>query len=296
MLNTLPENQKKRWDQHVSKVVHAYNCTKNDATGFSPFFLLFGPTARLLIDLMFGCNQTEDRLKHKGYVEKWSRAMNDAYVFASKHAAKNSSRRKNYDKGARYSTLKLGDRVLVRNLSERHGPGKLRSHWENDIHVVASCVPDNPVYEVKPEVKDGRKRLLHRNLLLPCDFLPLTPEPEVKRILKTPRMTNKVITETLLNRKFIRKSKSAYSSPVVCVRKKDGSLSLCVDFRKLNRRSITDRHPLPTCYVQTTLENLGGNSWFSLLDQGKAYQQGFKEPPPQQHKTAFITPWGLYEW
>jgi hypothetical protein len=56
--------------------------------------------------------------------------------------------------------------------------------------------------------------------------------------------------EDLLIRKFIRKSKSAYSSPVVCVRKKDGTLRLCVDYRELNRRTIADRHPLPK--VQTT--------------------------------------------
>ena len=106
--------------------------------------------------------------------------------------------------------------------------------------------------------------------------------PEVKQYI-----------EDLLNRKFICKSKSAYSSPVVCVRKKDGTLRLCVDYRELNRRTIADRHPLPK--VQTTLENIGGNSWFSLLDQGKAYHQGFIETA-DQHKTAFITPWGLYEW
>ena len=77
------------------------------------------------------------------------------------------------------------------------------------------------------------------------------------------------------------------------MRKKDGSLRLCIDFRELNRRTVPDRHPLPR--VQTTLENLGGNRWFSLLDQGKAYHQGFVDPS-SQHMTAFITAWGLYEW
>ena len=56
---------------------------------------------------------------------------------------------------------------------------------------------------------------------------------------------------------------------------------------------MPDRHPLPR--VQTTIENLGGNKWFSLLDQGKAYHQGFVTPECQ-HMTAFVTPWGLYEW
>lgn len=103
----------------------------------------------------------------------------------------------------------------------------------------------------------------------------------------------KAYIEGLLNRNFIKKSSSSYSSPVVCVRKRDQSLRLCVDFRALNKKTRPDRHPIPR--IQETLDNLGGNSWFSVLDQGKAYHQGFMSPNSQP-LTAFITPWGLYEW
>lgn len=103
----------------------------------------------------------------------------------------------------------------------------------------------------------------------------------------------KSYVEDLLNRNFIRKSTSPYSSPVVCVRKKDQSLRLCVDYRELNKKSIPDRHPKPR--IQETLDSLGGNAWFSVLDQGKAYHQGFMSNTSQP-LTAFITPWGLYEW
>lgn len=48
-----------------------------------------------------------------------------------------------------------------------------------------------------------------------------------------------------LDRGWIRKSASSYSSPVVCVRKKDRSLRLCVDFQGMNRKTIPDHHPLP---------------------------------------------------
>ena len=93
--------------------------------------------------------------------------------------------------------------------------------------------------------------------------------------------------EDLLNCSWIKHSKSAYSSPVVCVRKLDGSLHLCMDFRELNHRMFADRHPLPR--VQTTLENLSGSKWFSLLDQGCTYHQGFMDEQ-SQHLTAFVTP------
>ena len=84
--------------------------------------------------------------------------------------------------------------------------------------------------------------------------------PEVKHYL-----------EDLLNRNFICKSKSPYSSSVVCLRKRDRAMRLCVDYCKLNNKTIEDRHPIPR--IQETLDNLGGNAWFSMLDQGKAYHQ-----------------------
>ena len=99
--------------------------------------------------------------------------------------------------------------------------------------------------------------------------------------------------EDLLNRGWIKHSKSPYSSPVVCVCKRSGDLRLCIDYRELNRRSVPDRFPLPK--VQETLEALGGSQNFSLLDQGKAYHQDFLKPECR-HMAAFITPWGLYEW
>ena len=93
----------------------------------------------------------------------------------------------------------------------------------------------------------------------------------------------KQYVKDLVNRGWIQKSRSAYSSPVACVRKKDGTLRLCIDYRQLNLKTIRDSHPLPR--VQDALERLGGNQWFSLLNQGNAYHQGFVSPE-SRHKTA----------
>ena len=112
--------------------------------------------------------------------------------------------------------------------------------------------------------------------------VPRSLYPEVKQYI-----------EDLLNQNFINKSKSPYSSLVVCVGKKDGTLRLCIDYRELNRRTIADRHPIPR--VQETLDCLGGNTWLTVLDQGKAYHQGFMSNESRA-ATAFVTPWGLYEW
>ena len=99
--------------------------------------------------------------------------------------------------------------------------------------------------------------------------------------------------EDLLNRGFIEKSRSPYSSCCVMVRKKDGSIRLCIDYRALNNKTYADSHPIPR--IQDTLDSLAGNKWFSTIDQGKAYHQGFMEPESRP-LTAFVTPWGLYEW
>ena len=76
------------------------------------------------------------------------------------------------------------------------------------------------------------------------------------------------------------------------VRKKDGGLRVCVDFRKINAKTIRDAYPLPRIY--DTLEALGGARWFCSLDLQSGYLQVMvaeKDKP----KTALTTPFGLYE-
>lgn len=174
MLRTLPETQKSHWKDHLNKVVHAYNCTRNEATGYSPFFLLFGRHPRLPIDLIFNSSQPKSRHSYPQYVETGHTAMAEAYEQANQKVNLSASKAKrHYERRVRSSVLQPGNRVLVRNMTPRDGPGKLRAYWEESVHVVMKRKdPNSPVYEVKPEVSDGRHKTLHRNLLLPCDFLP----------------------------------------------------------------------------------------------------------------------------
>ena len=78
-----------------------------------------------------------------------------------------------FDKKVRAAELLEGDRVLVRNVNIR-GKHKLADRWEQKIHVVVRRINDSPVYVVKPEAGEGPQRTLHRDLLLPCGFLPVT--------------------------------------------------------------------------------------------------------------------------
>ena len=65
----------------------------------------------------------------------------------------------------------------------------------------------------------------------------------------------------LLAHGWVKRSSSSYASPIVCVRKKDGRLRLCVDFRKLNAKTISDKQPIPR--VQDILDGLGGQEWLT---------------------------------
>ena len=80
----------------------------------------------------------------------------------------------------------------MRNLSQRGGPCKLRSHWEDQIHVVINRKgEDSPVYEVKPETGPGGTRILHRNLLLPCNYLPVDVVSKIPHRQKSRKETRR---------------------------------------------------------------------------------------------------------
>ena len=97
----------------------------------------------------------------------------------------------------------------------------------------------------------------------------------------------------LIANNWVRESCSSYSSPIVCVRKKDGGLRLCIDYRALNKKIVPDKQPI--LRIQEIFDGLGGQEVFSTLDMAKAYHQGYVGEE-FRHYTAFSTPWGLYEW
>ncbi|KAH9319949.1 hypothetical protein KI387_021718, partial [Taxus chinensis] len=73
--------------------------------------------------------------------------------------------------------------------------------------------------------------------------------------------------------------------------KKNGEIHICVDFRNLNQASLKDNYPLPM--MDQVLQVVSGSEMLSMLDGFSGYNQ-VEVSTPDQHKTAFTTPWGTF--
>ncbi|XP_052462953.1 uncharacterized protein LOC128020214 [Carassius gibelio] len=174
--------KKQNWSQQIPYLLHAYNSTKNDATGYSPYFLMFGREARLPVDICFGTSADGmDDVSHSQYISNMKKDLKREYQLVMGEAEKVHQRNKrSYDKRVSFQSLNSGDRVLIKNLGLK-GKHKLQPRWSPVPHVVCEKLPNIPVYRVKPEVGSGKVRTLHRDQLLPIGQLVRWPQSKVER-------------------------------------------------------------------------------------------------------------------
>jgi hypothetical protein len=145
--------------------------------------------------------------------------------------------------------------------------------------------------------------------VFPDEFPGLPPDRDVEFVIELQpgtapisklsyRMPPKELAELkkqlqdLLDKGYIRPSSSPWGCPALFVKKKDGSLRLCVDYRPLNAVTIKNKYPLPR--IDMLFDQLAGAKVFSKIDLPSGYHQikiGTSDIP----KTAFSTLYGLYE-
>nr|GFC52770.1 putative reverse transcriptase domain-containing protein [Tanacetum cinerariifolium] len=159
------------------------------------------------------------------------------------------------------------------------------------------------------ELKDRLQELLEFPDVFPDELLGIPPVREVEfnielisgaePISKAPyRMALIELKELkdqlqeLLERGFIRPSVSPWGAPVLFVKKKDGSMRLCIDYRELNKITIRNRYPLPR--IDDLFDQLQGAMHFSKVDLWSGYHQ-LRVKEKDIFKTAFRTRYGHYE-
>ena len=141
----------------------------------------------------------------------------------------------------------------------------------------ADRLPEHRPYDCPIDLKDGA-----------CPpFGPIygLSEPELKAL--------KIYIEENLAKGFIRHSKSPAGSPILFVKKKDGTLRLCIDYRGLNRVTVRNRYPLPL--IPELLDRLRAGRIFSKIDLRGAYNL-VRIKPGDEWKTAFRTRYGHFEY
>nr|XP_010769589.1 PREDICTED: uncharacterized protein LOC104945589 [Notothenia coriiceps] len=135
----------------------------------------------------------------------------------------------------------------------------------------------------------GRTSLIHHRIETP-------PGVAIRsRPYRLPEHRRKIVQaelQAMLEMGVIEESTSDWCCPVVLVRKSDGSIRFCVDYRRVNEVSKFDAYPMPR--VDELLDRLGTARFYTTLDLTKGYWQ-IPLSPESKEKTAFSTPYGLYQ-
>ena len=193
----------------------------------------------------------------------------------------------------------VNDVIEEASVTQKLNKGKLPSHLQNLLERSCSNLSQEQTQEV-------RKPLLKHSSLFASDDKDLGRTSLVKHQIssesraaikqqfrRTPVHLQGTVDQhinDMLERNVIEPSSSPWASPIVLVRKKDGTTRFCVDYRKLNEATVKDAYPLPR--IDETLDHLAGACWFSTLDL--LYWQVEMEPD-HRAKTAFITKRGLFQ-
>ncbi|MCF8701904.1 hypothetical protein L3054_11000 [Corynebacterium sp. MC-10] len=167
------------------------------------------------------------------------------------------------------------------------------------VHDVEAEVPTlqtipvvNEFPEVFPEELPGLPP--EREVEFPIDLLPGTQPISIPPYRMAPAELKELKEQLrdLLEKGFIRPSTSPWGAPVLFVKKKDGSLRMCIDYRQLNKVTIKNKYPLPR--IDDLFDQLQGARCFSKIDLRSGYHQ-VRVREADVPKTAFRTRYGHYE-
>ncbi|GKC16531.1 reverse transcriptase [Tanacetum coccineum] len=125
-------------------------------------------------------------------------------------------------------------------------------------------------------------------------LVPNTPPVNIRPYKHPPSQKDAIelMVKELLESGVIRNSQSPFSSPIVMVKKKDGTWRMCVDYRQLKKATVKDKFPIPV--VEELIDELSGSKFFSKLNLRSGYHQ-IRMEDSDVYKTTFRTHEGHYE-
>ncbi|CAI5660169.1 unnamed protein product [Oreochromis niloticus] len=145
MIRALPPRAKQRWPDALKALTFAYNCTVHETTGYAPFLLMFGRVPRLQIDVIFGSViEHQDIMDYDRYVQTLRRDLKEAMDLAQEVARKNLKRHTD-----------------------------LYNRKESVVYTVFDKNDESHTFKLMDDYT-GRVKVVHRNLIMPVNFLPLS--------------------------------------------------------------------------------------------------------------------------
>jgi hypothetical protein len=161
-----------------------------------------------------------------------------------------------------------------------------------DVHqqeIFKRIMDENADICAKSQTEIGRTNII-KHKIITGEAIPIAQAPY--QVNMRNREFLKTEIQKMEENGIIQKSSSPWASPVVIVDKKDGDRRICIDYRRLNKLTKADSYPLPR--IDDLLESFGQAKWFTTLDLASGYWQVAMHGPDIE-KTAFIIPFGLYE-
>lgn len=173
MIRALTPDTKADWPRRLQTLAFMYNSTAHETTGYAPFFLMFGRTPRLPVDVLFRTVLSDPTvMSYDKYVQSLTNDLKEAMVIAQEHATKEQNRHTQlYNKRVKGSNIDVGDRVLLANKKER-GKRKVADRWESTVYTVVDRNTETHTYRIRDTVT-GQVKVVHRNLLMLVNFLPV---------------------------------------------------------------------------------------------------------------------------
>lgn len=163
---------------------------------------------------------------------------------------------------------------------------EIDSKYKNQLHdILDSCSEMFTIGNKVSQITTGELNIRLKN---PDKIVQRRPY----RLAPGEREHVKAIIKDLKDNNIIRDSNSPFASPILLVRKKDGSDRLCVDYRELNRNTVRDHFPLPL--IDDHISKLSKARYFTVLDMTAGFHQ-IPVAPDSIEKTAFVTPDGQFE-